>query len=161
LSPIKNEITQLRMLIREALVLERKFLGAAGIAVVKKFDNDWKILGLKSAKPKHSGMFDLTKGMIDPGESSFEAAIRETYEESGIPPSELSFEWGRVSKPCNSVTVYIASTKAEPFISPNPQTGKTEHTEACWLAIDEFESRCIGYLKPVAGWVRDIVNKSS
>ena len=161
MSPSRDQIIQLRMLIREALALEKRYPVAAGIAVVKKFDNEWMILGLRSAKPKHSGMFDLTKGMIDSGESSFEAAVRETYEESGISPADLSFEWGRASKPCNSVTVYIASTKAEPFISPNPQTGKTEHTEARWLTLDEFKDQCIGYLKPVAEWVRGIVNKDS
>jgi 8-oxo-dGTP pyrophosphatase MutT (NUDIX family) len=161
LSPSKNQIVQLKELIMEALMLEEKNSGAAGIAVVKKFDNEWKILGLKSAKPKHNGMFDLTKGMIDSGESPFEAAVRETYEESGIPPKDLNFEWGRVSKPCAKVTVYIASTKSEPFITANPKTGNIEHTEAKWMTIDEFEDQCIGYLRPVAVWVRDIVNKSS
>lgn len=161
MSPSKGQISQLRMLIREALILEKRLSGAAGIAVVKKFDNEWKILGLKSAKPKHNGMFDITKGMIDVGESSFDAAIRETYEESGISQSDLSFDWGKDSKSCNDIIVYIASTKSEPFISSNPKTGQVEHTEAKWLSIDEFENQCIGYLKPVVSWVRDIVNKSS
>ena len=161
MKPSKSQISQLRIIIREALMLERRDSGAAGIVVVKKFDNKWKILGLKSAKPKHNGMFDITKGMIDSGESPFEAAVRETYEESGISHSDLVFSWGKSSKSCNDITIYIASTKSEPFISSNPKTGKIEHTEAKWLDIDEFESQCIGYLRPVADWVRSIVNKSS
>jgi len=57
--------------------------------------------------------------------------------------------------------MYVASTKAEPSISPNPSTGKLEHTESKWLTFDEFENQCIGYLRPVAGWVKKIVNKGS
>ena len=99
--------------------------------------------------------------MIDPGESPLQAAVRETHEESGISYSNLSFDWGRISKLCNGVVMYIASTKSEPFIAPNPKTGKIEHTEARWLTINEFENQCIGYLRPIAGWVRKIVNKGS
>ena len=104
-------------------------------------------------------MYDLTKGSIDNGETSLEAAVRETYEESGIKPGDLNFKWGKISKPCNNVILYIAETDAEPFISANPATGKIEHTSAEWLTIDDFERQCIGYLKPAASWARDILNK--
>jgi 8-oxo-dGTP pyrophosphatase MutT (NUDIX family) len=160
MKPSKKQINQLKSIIKEVLMLEKSFSGAAGVAVVKKFDNCWKILGLRSSKPKHMGLFDLTKGMIDEGETSFEAAIRETYEESGIRPEDLKFQWGNISKPCNDVIMYIASTDSDPEIKPNPKTGSLEHTEARWMDIDEFENQCIGYLKPVGSWVRSIVNKS-
>ena len=156
----KEDIDQLKSIIREVLMLEGSFPGAAGVVVVKKFDNCWKILGLRSSKQKHNGLFDLTKGMIDNDESSFEAAIRETYEEAGIIPEDLNFIWGNRSMSCNNVIMYIASTDSEPVIKPNPKTGSLEHTEARWLTIDEFENECIDYLKPVGMWVRNIVNKS-
>jgi len=154
----KRQLYQLRRIIRETIELEGNSPRASGIVVVKKFDDDWKILGLRSTKPKHNGMYDLTKGLIDPGESSLEAAIRETHEESGISPDQLSFEWGKISIPCNTVTLYVASTKAEPTIRPNPNTGKIEHASADWLSIDDFKKRCIGYLRPAADWVKSILN---
>jgi len=155
----KNQLHQLRQIIREFVSMSENIPGAAGIAVVKKFDDGWKILGLKSSKKKHLGMYDLTKGMMDAGESQLEAALRETFEESGIKSKDLSFEWGKKSFPCNNITLYIASTKAEPFIRENPKTGHSEHTSADWLTLDEFERQCIGYLKPAVSWVRKVVNK--
>tara|TARA_R100000008_G_C3509031_1_gene127818 strand:+ start:151 stop:645 length:495 start_codon:yes stop_codon:yes gene_type:complete len=158
----KDQLDQLRKIIREFVSVNDSGPGAAGIAVVKKFDDGWKILGLMSSKKKHLGMYDLTKGMIDSGESQFEAAVRETYEEAGIKPKDLNFQWGRKSFSCNNnnICLYIASTKAEPYIVENPKTGHLEHTSADWLSLDQFEKECIGYLKPVANWVRGIVNKS-
>jgi len=157
----KNQLHQLRQIIREFVSMSDNTPGAAGIAVVKKFDDGWRILGLMSSKKKHLGMYDLTKGMIDPGESQFEAALRETFEESGIKGKDLNFEWGKRTMSCNdnSICLYIASTKSEPHIMENPETGHLEHTRADWLSLDEFEKQCIGYLKPVAGWIRNIVNK--
>jgi len=154
-----DQISQLRETIRYILESSDRDIGAAGVVVVKKFDNDWKILGLVSSKQKHNGMYDLTKGMIDEGETSFEAAVRETQEESGIGPQDLNFRWGMISKPCNNVLLYVAETSAEPSISPNPETGKMEHTSADWLTVDEFENQCIEYLKPVCPWVRNILSQ--
>ena len=53
---------------------------AAGVVVLKFKDGDWNVLFLKTQK----GKYDLTKGIIDVNESSFDAAVRETYEEAGI-----------------------------------------------------------------------------
>ena len=57
---------------------------AAGIIIFKKIDDADKILVLKSKKG-----YDLPKGRLEPGESSLNCAVRETFEETGI--DELDF----------------------------------------------------------------------
>mgnify|MGYP003137741471 CR=1 FL=1 len=63
---------------------------SAGVVVLRKFQDEdhYRVLCLE----KENGKFDITKGIIDPGETDIETAIREVYEESGI--SDLKFSWG-------------------------------------------------------------------
>lgn len=39
---------------------------------------------------KHADRWDLPKGHVDPGESDTECALREMYEETGIPPEKVT-----------------------------------------------------------------------
>ena len=48
----------------------------AGIIVVKKFNNEWKVLGMWAR-----GGYDIPKGHIEDGDDVFETALRETKEE--------------------------------------------------------------------------------
>ena len=59
--------------------MSNNFQPAAGIVVVRQNDGLYEVLCL--IKP--NGKYDLTKGIIDSGESALEAAIRETSEEAG------------------------------------------------------------------------------
>jgi len=53
---------------------------SAGICILK----DGKLLLIKEAKQKYSGMWSLPSGHIDKDENIFDAAIRETKEETGF-----------------------------------------------------------------------------
>jgi len=104
---------------------------SAGIVVVRRFDDGIKVLCLK----KFDGVFDITKGIIDAGESDIEAALREVEEESGI--VNLKFEWGLCSKSYGKGKVYLASTDQDARIGTNPTTGKKEHESYEWLNFDD------------------------
>ena len=99
--------------------------------------------------------FDLPKGMIEPFENEFVAAVRETDEESGI--TNLDFRWGMVTTQVSNVTLYIAVTNDEPHIRPNPETGEYEHYGAQWLALPDASTMLRHYLRPAMKWACDIV----
>ena len=131
-----------------------KLPDGAGIVVVKKFDDKYKVLGLRLY-----GKYDIPKGGIEEGEEALIAAVRETEEESCI--SELSFSWGLeplVIEGKAKITVYIAETLQEPVIKKNPHTGIYEHHAAAWVEWDFMENRVYNYLKPAIIWAKGVVN---
>ena len=79
---------------------------AAGVVVLKFKDGDWNVLFLKTKK----GKYDLTKGIIDVNESSFDAAVRETYEEAGI--DELDF--GQFGKSAQAAMFWLGAGEDHP-----------------------------------------------
>ena len=126
----------------------------AGIIVVKHVDNEWKVLGMRLY-----GKYDIPKGAIEPDESLMDTALRETYEEAGLSKQDLNFEWGKEPYTVDRLSVFLASTMAEPSISKNPKTGIYEHHAALWLHWDEMHSKTYGYLKPIVKWAENIVLK--
>lgn len=133
---------------------------AAGIFVVRFFEDGPKVLGLKAFST-----FDLPKGRVEEGEDLFHAALRETEEECGI--RHLYFDWGygsvRVSNPKRrkECHLYVARTENDPELRPNPQTGRFEHHTARWLTLDEAESELHQYLRPAVGWLRSKLESGS
>ncbi len=124
----------------------------AGIVVVRKFGEEWKVLGLKL-----NGAYDLPKGKTDPGEDAFQTAVRETYEESGI--NKLKFSWGMISVSIRHLTFFIAETNQDAYIPMNPQSGIYEHDSAEWLSFKKIRSKSYGYLVPIVDWAQSIVIK--
>ena len=137
-----------------ALIEEGKRSPSAGIIIVKRLDNEWRVLGLRLY-----GKYDIPKGKIEPNESSLEAAIRETKEEAGI--SDLNFRWGLSSIRANHVTLYIAQTMQEGEIKQNPETGIYEHHGLKWMSWEELESSVYPYLAPAIVWAKDIVDSQT
>jgi len=119
----------------------------AGIIVLKRFPDCYKVLGLRIY-----GSFDLPKGGLEPGETILNGALRETEEECGI--TDLNFEWGLDFYKVRNVLLFIASTNESPTIRPNPETGEFEHHAARWLTMDQAENMLHPYLRSVISWVR-------
>ena len=145
----------LKSLIKEVLILENKKdkIPGAGIVVVKKFDDEWKVLGLTI-----DGEYDIPKGRMEEGEDTLSTAMRETVEESSI--SNLNFDWDLDAFSAGHVTIYLASTTQDPEIVENPETGKKEHDSAEWMEWDDMISGVYGYLKPAILWAREKVESS-
>ena len=129
---------------------ESKKIPGAGVVVVKSVNDEWKVCCLKI-----ENTFDLPKGHIDPGESAHQAAVRETWEETGI--SDLNFSWGNISLQLAHLTMYVAFTNQEGYISANPHSGIFEHEEIHWLGWDEAMACVKPYLSPAIMWARNRV----
>jgi len=119
---------------------------AAGVIVVKYINNEPKILILKT----HDGSFDITKGRIEDGESSFDAAVRETGEEAGI--FDLDFIWGDDSITYGKGRLYVAQTHSDPFVSVNPETNQKEHVSLKFVSPETAELLVDEFLKPGIRW---------
>ena len=108
------------------------------------------MLGLKL-----SGQFDLPKGKMEKGETEFQAASRETTEESGI--DDLDFKWGQQSTSIKHLTFYIAQTSQDAHIPQNPESGIYEHDSAEWITFSAMKAKCYPFLVPVVEWAESIV----
>jgi len=133
--------------------MRSQFSPAAGVVILKFMDGDYHVLCLKTK----GGKYDLTKGIIDPGESPFETALREAYEEAGI--SEIDFPFGKKSVHNDACEMFVGMTSQEPEIRPNPHNGVLEHTGYKWLPIlDAVNSdRIKGFLQPSVMFAYELV----
>ena len=139
----------LRQFIRESL--GRKRSQSAGIVILRRFGDEFKVLCLKELE---GSRYDLTKGRMDCGENTLDTAIRETYEESGI--DDVKFTWGLDPVQCSETTMYVGETSQDPTITHNPQTGKYEHLGASWCSFEEAKSLVKKWLVPAITYAENI-----
>ncbi len=95
----------------------------------------------KSSDPKFGGPdWQIAKGVIDPGETSKVAALREGQEELGITPD--SIDYGtltqlptiRMTKYQYTVETYcVRVVDTSKFVDPHHETGDTT-----WMGLEEF-----------------------
>ena len=130
--------------------MQKQWPLGAGIVIVRRCDDSWKVLGLKLGS-----LYDLPKGQMDPGEDTLTTAIRETKEEANI--TDINFAWGKQTLKLDHLTFYLASTKQDGEIKKNPKTGIQEHDSIKWMAWDEIEQAVFDYLQPAISWARKIV----
>lgn len=103
--------------------------------------------------------WDFPKGLVEPGEEPFAAALREVREETTL--QNLRFDWGQEfleTGPYNKGKVaryYIArSEQREVSLPVNPDLGMPEHHEARWVSYTEALSMVSARLVPVVQWAR-------
>lgn len=132
--------------------MEKIKVTAAGIILFRNENNHPVLLGLKALpkfRKKNNGIYDIPKGRIDPGETPFEAAMRECFEESGIIPDKI------VAGPFidGPMVVWLGKTSEDLVtISENPETGHKEHECYAWLKPSTIKKCCLDYLKPSLEW---------
>ena len=126
----------------------------SGVVVLGEFDNEYKVLCLYKENKKGIRKYDLTKGKVDKGETEFQAAVRETYEEAGV--KNLFFKWGKKSLTKDGITMYVALTTDEPGISKNPESGIYEHDGFEWNYFKAAHILLPDYLKPFVTWAEKI-----
>ena len=130
---------------------------AAGVVVLKKFKEEYKVLCLYRENKKGIRKYDLTKGKVDKKESLFNAAVRETYEESSI--LNLDFKWGKDSFSKNTITMYVAETTDSPKILKNPESGVFEHDGFEWNSFEVARILLPDFLKPFVIWADLKINR--
>tara|TARA_B100000900_G_scaffold412640_1_gene434860 strand:- start:2037 stop:2459 length:423 start_codon:yes stop_codon:yes gene_type:complete len=134
-------------------------VSAAGIIIFRNENNHPVILGLKALpkfRRRSNGTYDIPKGRIDPGETAFQAAERECFEESGLLPERI------VAGPFidGPMVVWLGQTDEDVVvISENPETGEKEHEGYAWLKPEQIKKDCLDYLKTSLTWAENEIWK--
>lgn len=131
---------------------------SSGVVVVSVTDHKLKFLLLRAYRN-----WDFPKGLVEPGETPIDAALREVREETTL--DDISFDWGAVymdTGPYNKGKIaryYIARSKATVVSLPvNPELGVPEHHEARWVDYHKALEMVSPRLVPVLRWAYGIVN---
>jgi 8-oxo-dGTP pyrophosphatase MutT (NUDIX family) len=125
---------------------------SAGVVVVRETRDGARFLMLRAYRH-----WDFPKGLVEPGETPFAAAIRETREETGI--DDLVFAWGHdyvetAPYARNKIArYYLARTGVEAIELPvNPELGRPEHHAYRWVDLDGALRLAPPRLAPVLAW---------
>jgi len=125
---------------------------SAGVVVVRDTGSGWRFLLLRAFRH-----WDFPKGLVEPGETSRQAAAREVREESSI--DQLEFRWGDEyidTGPYNrgkTARYYLATTRQESVaLLPSPDTGRPEHSEYRWVSADEARKLVSPRVGAVLDW---------
>ena len=132
----------------------------AGIIIISFDGNTPKILGLigdAKHRKKHRKTYDLPKGQVDKGESNWNAALRETFEETGIQLDQFDVIAGPIND--SWLTMWLAEVpwRTPVTIGRNPKTGKLEHDGYEWLEYNAIINDCYTYLRPFIEWANQSI----
>lgn len=125
---------------------------SAGVVVVRETSDGARFLLLRAYRN-----WDCPKGLVEPGEDPFDAAVRETAEETGI--VDLEFPWGRdfiETAPYSGSKIaryYTGSTRTEISRLPvNPVLRRPEHHEYRWVDLSEALALLVPRIQSVVVW---------
>jgi len=138
---------------------------SAGIVIVKNRETEPLYLMLCCR-----GYWDFPKGKVDPGETQFMAALRETEEESSL--KDIKFPWGGIFEETEPYPTKVDGKKVKKvsryyigeFISgevelrPNPISGVIEHDKYRWISSSQVSGVELSpRIKKIFDWAASIV----
>ena len=110
---------------------------SAGIILIRHLNNRCYYLVLRVYN-----YWDFPKGELEPGEQPFDAARRETAEETGI--TQMEFHWQDAYYETHPYAggkfarYYLAEThESDVVLGINPELGRPEHHEFRWVSYKE------------------------
>lgn len=131
----------------------------AGIIIFRNTGDKPEFLLLKPKWGQYRSLrnWSLPKGHIEKKESTKEAAIRETQEETGLKPEDIdivadfetvvTYQLPNPTKKCpkgfKTVKLYLAKTKCSDIVLSR------EHTESSWKTVDQAAPRLPHEFGPV------------
>jgi 8-oxo-dGTP pyrophosphatase MutT (NUDIX family) len=125
---------------------------SAGVVVVREAAEGTRVLLLRAYRN-----WDFPKGLVEPGEDPFAAAVREANEEAGL--EDLTFDWGNEyteTPPYANGKVaryYLARARSDRVsLKVNPALGRPEHHEYRWAAFPEAFELAVPRLQRVLAW---------
>lgn len=130
---------------------------SAGVVVVRRVDDQWRVLLLRAYKN-----WDSPKGIVEAGEDPLASARREVREETTI--EDLEFRWGETfteTPPYSKNKVaryYVAETHTADLNLPvNPDLGVPEHHEYRWLTFDAAKALTVPRVAAVLDWAGGLI----
>ena len=139
---------------------------SAGILLFRRQAGETEVLLVKPGGPfwrnKHAGAWMIPKGMVEPGETSVEAALREFEEEVGVKIAAVPFPLGRVrqagGKPveafavegdldCTSITSINFEMEWPPRSGARQSFPEVE--EARWMTMNDARSLMLPSQLPI------------
>jgi 8-oxo-dGTP pyrophosphatase MutT (NUDIX family) len=131
---------------------------SAGVVIVSVVNRKLRFLLLRAYRN-----WDFPKGLVEPGETPIDAAIREVREETAL--DDISFDWGldfMDTGPYNKGKIsryFIARSKETHIRLPiNPELGMAEHHEARWVEYNQAIAMVAPRLTPVVRWAYLVIN---
>ena len=128
-------------------------MAGSGFVIFKRFDDGIKLLGLigpEFHRERTNGTYDIPKGTIDLGESPYQTAVRECYEEAGYNITNNNVHAGPYKD--GLFTIWLAEVYTDPVIGVNPENGIVEHEGYEWLKPEDLLNGCYNYLIPTIKW---------
>ncbi len=127
---------------------------SAGAAVFRRTERGPRLLVLRAYKN-----WDFPKGLVEPGETDLQCAMRECAEETGLvdldfPLGEehqdtLAYAGGKVAR------YFLAETEqADVRLPVSAELGRPEHHEWRWVSFDEADELLPPRLAIVLEWAR-------
>ena len=131
---------------------------SAGVVVLHWCEDQYRYLLLRAYD-----YWDFPKGMVEPGESPLQCAIREVEEETTI--TQLDFRWGEVyrqTQPYNHgrkiARYYVAETQQQTVELPvNPELGRPEHSEYRWATRTQAWQLVTPRVRAIMKWSDKII----
>lgn len=127
---------------------------SAGMVVLRRLDGSWRCLLLRAYRN-----WDFPKGLVEPGEEPWAAALREVAEETGL--TRLRFPFGREGRDTapyagGKIATYFLAEAPEGEVSlpVSAELGRPEHHEFRWAAWEEAERLLPARLQHVLAWAR-------
>jgi bis(5'-nucleosidyl)-tetraphosphatase len=110
--------------------------------------------------------WDFPKGLVEPGEDPFDAAVREVEEETGI--ADLDFSWGQEfheTPPYGRGKIaryYVALTRAPAVaLRPNPLSGIYEHHEFRWMTYADARRLLVPRVQVALDWAEAKISRGA
>jgi len=128
---------------------------SAGVVILRCIEGEWHYLLLRAYQ-----YWDFPKGLVEDGESEFEAALREVEEETTL--VDLNFRWGHgffqtppYGKFRKIAHYYIAeSAQGEVDLPVSEELGHPEHEEFRWVPLAQAHEMVSPRVRQVLDWVQ-------
>jgi 8-oxo-dGTP pyrophosphatase MutT (NUDIX family) len=142
----------------DEIAMNQQHPRSAGAIVFRRTGDGVRILVLRAFRN-----WDFPKGLVEPGESQFEAACREVGEETGLSDFDFPFDDSyRETLPYANSKIaryYLAETQtAEISLPVSPELGRPENHEWRWVSFDEAEDLLPARLVHVLEWAQELLS---